>query len=92
VSTFWETNPGLFAHNLVAMSSRLAAGVVFVALGAINLAANAWWLRTGDVPEPGVFAMMRGGWAGFWFTTICFSGVLAAGLVLVALELGRRRA
>jgi uncharacterized membrane protein len=65
---------------------------VFVGVSLINLAANGYWLHTGDVHRPNFHAVMRGGWTGFWMTTLLFSGLLVAGLILLVFEwLARRR-
>lgn len=73
------------------MSRRLVAGLVFVGVGVINLAANGWWLRTGDIHRPNLHAVMRGGWTGFWITTILFTVLLFVGVVLLVLEWRARR-
>jgi uncharacterized membrane protein len=75
-----------------AVSRRFVAGLVFVGVSLINLAANASWLRTGDVHRPNFHAVMRGGWTGFWMTTLFFAGLLVLGVVLLVFEWrGRRR-
>lgn len=70
---------------------RLTLGLVLTGVAVLNLAANAWWLRTGDVHRPNFHAVMRGGWTGFWITTVLFSAALVAGLVLLVREWTGRR-
>lgn len=74
-----------------AVSRRLVAGLVLVGVSLVNLVANAYWLRTGDIHRPNFHAVMRGGWAGFWMTTVVFAILLVAGVVLLALEWRVRR-
>ena len=66
--------------------ARPHVGAVFVVVGLINLVANSCWLYTGDIHRPNFHVGMRGGWTGFWITTVLFSGVLIAGLVLLRAE------
>ena len=73
------------------VSRRLVAGLVFVAVGLINLVANGYWLRTGDIHRPNFHAVMRGGWTGFWMTTVLFAVLFVVGLVLLMLEWRARR-
>ena len=68
------------------MSRRLILALILTGVGIVNLAANACWLRTGDIHRPNAHIVMRGGWPGFWFTTILFGAALIAGLTLLALE------
>jgi uncharacterized membrane protein len=67
----------------------MGAGSVVVAL--INLIANACWLQTGDIHRPDYHVGMRGGWTGFWITTVVFSGLLIVGLALLLAEWRARR-
>jgi hypothetical protein len=73
------------------VSRRLIAGLVFVGVGMINLVANGYWLRTGDIHHPNYHAVMRGGWTGFWMTTVFFAVLLVVGAILLALEWRERR-
>lgn len=68
------------------VSRRLLLALVFAAAGLVNLVANACWLRTGDIHRPNLHVAMRGGWPGFWFTTVLFGMMLIAGVVMLALE------
>jgi uncharacterized membrane protein len=59
-------------------------------------ASSAWcswscWLRTRDVHRPNHHFGMRGGWSGFWITTVLFSGLLVVGIVLLLAEWRTRR-
>jgi uncharacterized membrane protein len=67
-------------------SPRGFIGLVFVIVSLINLTANSCWLRMGDIHRPNYHVGMRGGWTGFWITTVLFSGMLVVGLVLMVLE------
>jgi hypothetical protein len=58
-------------------------GISAVSCGAFLVAMNLSWLRTGDIHRPGYHMVMRGGWFGFWFTTVAAVTVIAAGVVLV---------
>jgi uncharacterized membrane protein len=73
------------------VSPRLIAGVVLVFVGLINLTANSCWLRTGDIHRPNYHTGMRGGWTGFWITTLLFSGLLVVGFALLVVEWRARR-
>jgi hypothetical protein len=68
------------------VSRRLVAGLVLVGISLINLAASGYWLRTGDIHRPNFHGVMRGGWTGFWMTTVLFSGLLMVGVALLVLE------
>jgi uncharacterized membrane protein len=70
---------------------RPFVGTMFVVVGLINLTANSCWLRTGDIHRPNYHVGMRGGWTGFWITTVLFSGMLAAGLALLVVDWRVRR-
>jgi uncharacterized membrane protein len=70
---------------------RPFVGVMFVVVGLINLTANSCWLRTGDIHRPKYHVGMRGGWTGFWITTVLFSSMLLVGLALLVLEWRVRR-
>jgi uncharacterized membrane protein len=72
-------------------SARGFIGLVFVLISLINLAANSCWLRSGDLHRPNHHFGMRGGWTGFWITTVLFSGLLVVGIVLLLAEWRTRR-
>jgi uncharacterized membrane protein len=59
---------------------------MFVVVSLINLAANSCWLRTGDIHRSNYHVGMRGGWTGFWITTVLFSGMLIVGLAFLVIE------
>ena len=61
-------------------------GAIFVLVGLINLGPTVCWLERGDIHRPNFHAGMRGGWTGFWITTVLFSGILAVGLACLVLE------
>jgi uncharacterized membrane protein len=70
---------------------RLVIGFVFVGISLINLVVNLHWLGTGDIHRPNFHSVMRGGWTGFWITTLLYSGLLVIGVVFLFLERRRRR-
>ena len=72
------------------ISRRLLLGLILTGLSVLNLVANGYWLRTGDVHRPNFHSVMRGGWTGFWVTTVLYTVLLLLGVVLVGLEWRRR--
>jgi uncharacterized membrane protein len=68
------------------VSRRLTAGLILVGISLLNLAANTYWLHTGDVHRPNWHSVMRGGWTGFWVTTVLFSGLFVVGVTLLVFE------
>jgi hypothetical protein len=58
-------------------------GVTLVGVSALVLAANAWWLLGGGPEGRLPYAAMRGGWAGFWQTTVVFAFLLVVGIGLL---------
>ena len=64
--------------------ARKIAGGVFAFVALVNLTANMCWLRSGDIHKPQLHIVMRGGWNGFWFTTMlaCIFGVLGLYLLI----------
>lgn len=70
---------------------RSFVGVVFVLVSLFNLGANACWLHTGDIHQPNFHVGMRGGWTGFWVTTVMFSTLLLVGVALLIVEWRSRR-
>jgi hypothetical protein len=63
-------------------AKRRIAGVVFVLVSVINLAAAYVWSRTGDVHRE-LHVVMKGGQPGFWATVVIFGVLLVAGLRLL---------
>jgi hypothetical protein len=66
--------------------SRFITGIVFVAVSGINLVANGYWLRTGDIHQPNFHAVMRAGWTGLLMTPVFFSVLLVVGTSLLLLK------
>jgi len=64
-------------------SARKIIGAIFFLVSLINLTANLSWLRTGDIHKSQFHFTMRGGWEGFWFTTVLAGFLGAAGLYLL---------
>ena len=73
------------------VSRRLTAGLILVGISLLNLAANTYWLYTGDVHRPNWHSVMRGGWRGFWVTTVLFSGLFVFGATLLTFEWRAKR-
>lgn len=63
------------------LSRKLFAGVL-IAIGLLNIIANLSWLASGDIHRPQMHVVMRGGWYGFWFSTILFSTLFIIGTLL----------
>lgn len=56
---------------------------LFILVSLLNLVLNYNWLKTGDAHIAQLHTSMKGGWNGFWFTTILFSVLLVVGLYLL---------
>lgn len=58
-------------------------GWLSIGISLINLAANLSWLKTGDIHQLQLHITMRGGWVGFWVTTVLFVVVGFIGFYLI---------
>jgi len=61
-------------------AKRRVAGLVFVLVSVINLAAAYVWMRTGDVHREQLHVVMKGGRPGLWTTVVIFGVLLVVGL------------
>jgi len=73
---------GLIKRGLIT-SSKKSAGITLVLVGLVVLIGSYSWLHTGDIHRPGMHFVMRGGWLGFWFTTVMGALCLAVGALLL---------
>lgn len=64
-------------------SWRLTMGCGSLLAGLICLPINLIWLKTGDIQNSWGSFTMRGGWTGFWVTTVIEVAAIVAGSILI---------